>query len=375
MSESVVLVAPIDPRTDPLAQMLWALVHKRQMSVASIHAVVDKRGYFYLEREFLAPGEVLEQLAAAASLPVAGPSQVVIHRATLADGSYAQDEAIESHAQAYLSTLWEACQAAVDEAGERRVIFGLLGVRRRSMSAALSAFFQMLARPDDLLLDVRLSDRRAEIGGDFFFPAQTDPVPYRDLFVDPKTVDINLVEIDLVKLGGLLGKDALGSYSAAIEKSRAAISALSPPRLKLDLVEGRCWVEGESLPLSSAELLWYGFLAQGRASSEEGWVVVGQDGHGALRDFYVSLIERPWATKIRTQPLRALASGDYVADEDLKNLRGKTVQKVKRWCDEHRPAAAEWIVPRSDGGRHQRIPIPRSHLEVTVPKAAHARTP
>ena len=364
MSEPVVLVAPIDPRTDPLSQIIWALEKKRNMAVVSAHVVVDKRGLHYIEREFLAKGEVLDQLRAELGAQIASQERFVIHRAQLPSGELAVDDLIEAHAEAYLSTLWSACRAAVSEAEDRRVIFALLGVRRRSMAAMLAAFFQMLARADDLLLDVRLSDRRAEIGGDFFFPEQADPVPYRDLLVDPKTVDIHLVEIEALRLGGLLGRDALESYSAAIERSRVAIAAMTPPTLSIDLVQGRCLVDGEVLRLSSAELLWYGFLAQGRASSEEGWVVIGQDGHDALRAFIQGLVNRPWVAKIKTRPLLALLKGDYVPDEDLKNLRGKTVQRLKRWCDEHRPAAGEWIVPRSDGGRHQRIPIPRGHLRV-----------
>lgn len=362
MTEQVILFAPVDPRTDPLAQMIWALARERQMIVVEAHAVADRHGLNYLEREFLAKGEVLDQMRARLGEELVSQDRFFVHRAELADKSLAFDEALPEHADAYHQTLWSAARRAIERAGERRVVFGLLATRRRTMSAMQAAIYQMLARKKDLLLDVRLTDRRAELQGDFFFPEQPSKVGYQQMEIDPRTVGVVLVDMRLPRLGGALGREALQSYDSAIVASQRAIDSLSPPRLHLDLVEGTAHADQLPLQLSSAELLWYAFLASGRTRWSPGWVVVGQDGHGVLREFVLPLVGRTWVSKIRTAPLLALIEGDWVDDDDLRNMRGKTVQKMKAWCEEHRPDASGWLVPESDGGRHQRLALPPENI-------------
>lgn len=364
MSEPVLLFAPVDPRTDPLAQMIWALAREREMTVVEAHVVADRHGVNYLEREFLAPGEILDQLRAKLGDALLPPERFFVHRAELADKSLAFDEALPEHANAYHQTLWSAARRTIESAGERRVIFGLLATRRRTMSAMQAAIYQMLARKKDLLLDVRLTDRRAELQGDFFFPEQPSKVGYQQIEIDPKSVGVVLVDMRLPRLGGMLRHEALQTYDSAIVASQRAIDALSPPRLEIDLAEGTASADQLALPLSNAELLWYAFLAAGRTSWSEGWVVVGQDGHGALRDFVLPLVGRGWIAKIRTAPLLALIEGDWVDDDDLRNMRGKTVQKMKAWCEEQRPDATAWLVPESDGGRHQRLALPSRNIVI-----------
>jgi CRISPR-associated protein (TIGR02584 family) len=365
VSEPVVLFAPVDPRTDPLAQMIWALEKQRGMTVVEAHVVADKVGINYLERELLAPGEILDQLRASLGPATLPHEHLFVHRATLIDQTLAFDETRPDHAEAYLHTLWNGAKKAIERAADRRVIFGLIATRRRTMSAMQAACFQMLARKNDLLLDVRLTDGRASIQGDFFFPAQREKVGYHQIEIDPRTVEVQLIDVSLPRLGGLIAGGALETYESAVAASQRAIDALTPPLLKIDLLEGAATADDRSLGLSSAELLWYAFLAEGRKTNSDGWVVIGQDGHHALREFVLPLVGRSWVAKIRTAPLLALIEGDWVNDEDLRNLRGKTVQKLKSWCDEQRPDASGWLVPESDGGRHQRIPLPAAHIVIT----------
>lgn len=358
----MVLFAPIGPYCDPLAQLLWALHRKRQMTVALAHVVVDRRALRYLETELLAPGQILDELRA--ELPELLPAEgFVVHRPLLPSGELVDDDLEPEHARVYLETMWNAARAAIAAAGPRRVIFGLVAGRRRTPTAIQAAYYQLLARQDDLLLDVRLSDARVVGTGDFFFPGQKDLLKVGSWTIDPQTIDVELVDLALPRLGGLIDPRALETYESAKAAGQAAIDALQPPALSLDLHKGRCRAGEEELPLSKAELCWYAYLVCARAAGE-GWVIVGRDGHDALRKFLLEHQDRAWFAKVRTDPLQRLLGGEEVDDEDLRNLRGKTVQKLKAWCAAERPAWAAYLVPESEGNRRQRLPLASAHIRL-----------
>jgi hypothetical protein len=65
---------------------------------------------------------------------------------------------------------------------------------------------------------------------------------------------------------------------------------------------------------------------------------------------------------VRTRPLLDLMAGREIDDEDLRNLRGKTVQKLKRFAADR--AAATSIVPESDGKSRQRVRLPANSIEI-----------
>lgn len=351
----MILFAPIGPHCDPIAQLLWALHHKRGMNVVEAHLVVDRRALRYLETELLAPGEILDELRA--ELPELLPRErFVVHRPLLLDGTVVEDDLQPDHARIYLETMWSGARAAIAAAGPRRLVFGLLAGRRRTTTAVQAAYYQLLARKSDLLVDVRLSDARVEGSGDFFFPAQRDQLQVGHWTIDPRSVDVELVDLALPRLGGLVDPRALETYEAARAAGQAAIDALESPRLELDLEKGRCRVAGEELPLSKAELCWYAYLVFERTAGE-GWVIVGRDGHEAFRRFLTAHSGQSWFAKVRTDPLQRLLSGEEVDDEDLRNLRGKTVQKLKSWCAAEHPAWSGHLVPESEGNRRQRLPL------------------
>jgi FHA domain-containing protein len=137
-------------------------------------------------------------------------------------------------------------------------------------------------------------------------------------------------------------------------------------RVIVDLGNGAAMFGGEPLPLSAAELIWFGWLAVNR-SRGDGWVAAGADGHAALGRFAAALLARPWARAVKTAPLLELARGSEVDDEDLKNLRGKTTQKLRAFCAGPRAWLATIIVPEVSGKNRQRIPLPPGSLQVIDP--------
>jgi hypothetical protein len=134
------------------------------------------------------------------------------------------------------------------------------------------------------------------------------------------------------------------------------------PRLRIDLTSGTARFADADLPLSAAELVWFAYLARARRRDDDGWVIAGQEGHAEFRAFAQPLWSRPWSVGVRTRPLLDLVAGDVVDDEDLRNLRGKTVQKLKRFVADH-PAAAG-VIPESDGRNCQRLPIDPGSIEI-----------
>jgi class 3 adenylate cyclase len=130
----------------------------------------------------------------------------------------------------------------------------------------------------------------------------------------------------------------------------------SAPVLRVDLRSGEATYEGRPLPLSAAEFIWFSQLACARACGE-GWVVAGQDGHAQLRAFAKPLFSRPWATAVRTRPLLDLIDGRDIDDEDLRNLRGKAVQKLKRF-------GVPALIPDAKGKHDRRLPLAPTMIEI-----------
>jgi hypothetical protein len=128
------------------------------------------------------------------------------------------------------------------------------------------------------------------------------------------------------------------------------------PVLRVDLQKGEATYEGRALPLSAAEFIWFSQLACARADGD-GWVIAGQDGHEQLRAFAKPLFSHPWATAVRTRPLLDLIEGQDIEDDDLRNLRGKTVQKLKRF-------GVPALVPETRGKHDRRLPLAAAMIEI-----------
>jgi hypothetical protein len=133
-------------------------------------------------------------------------------------------------------------------------------------------------------------------------------------------------------------------------------------RLCVDLGAGAAHFGSEPLPLSAAELVWFAYLCHARKSGPDGWVVAGQGGHESFRAFSRPLWDRAWTIAVRTRPLIDLIAGRAIDDEDLRNLRGKTVQKLKRFAARNHGAAL--LVPVTDGRNRQRLPLPPPEIDI-----------
>ncbi|MBL8957739.1 MAG: FHA domain-containing protein [Myxococcaceae bacterium] len=153
-----------------------------------------------------------------------------------------------------------------------------------------------------------------------------------------------------------------GDVVAVGETQIVLISAGAPPaELVVDLEAGRATVGDVELPLSAAELIWFGFLAAHRTTGD-GWAQAGRDGHAALARWSEALLGREWAAEVKTRPLLDLARGHDVDDEDLKNLRGKTAQKLKAFCTGELAWLAALVVPEVLGKNRQRVPAANVRL-------------
>jgi class 3 adenylate cyclase len=156
----------------------------------------------------------------------------------------------------------------------------------------------------------------------------------------------------------LMVGDEIQIGDAAITVTRLCPLPRTTVTLRVDLQAGAAHFEGKPIQLSAAELVWFAHLAWARKHGD-GWVVVGQEGHETFGAFARRLWRRPWTTAVRTRPLLDLVDGNPIDDEDLRNLRGKTVQKLKR--------VAARLVPESDGRSRRRLLLPADAIEIVEP--------
>lgn len=371
----VVIVAPLGPNPAPLAELIWALRRQRGLMAAEVHVVVDAGGHLYLHEELLAPGGPLDELAELFGPELVDRARVHERLVTLPGGAPLEDDDDPIHAELYNAAVWETARDAIASAGSRRVVFGLLAGRRRTMTAMATASFQLLARPGDLCIDVRVDERRAEGGSGFFFPEQGEQlIESRQGAFLARDVGVLLVDVHLPRLRGLLSDRDLESYESALVAGQAAVDAAQLPSLFVDLVEGVARVNESALPLSPAQLLWYGALAVARRRGE-GWLV--SDDFELLREVALACAHREWMGALKSEPIRALMGRAQGYDEDdlivdLKRLRTETRSRVRDWCREHARIHTALLVPRyrargdGKGGRvhAQRLELDPAAVEV-----------
>ncbi len=231
----VVICAPIGPNPAPLSELIWALVWQKNWWTHAIRVVADAAGQHYLEREFLAKNAALDQLRATLGDDIGDRKTVHIQPLVLPDGADFETDDNPEHAAIYNAAVWQAAKAAIAESPHGRVVFGLIAGRRRTMTAVQTMVFQLLARPQDVCIDVRVSDRRVEGGTGFFFPDQAyQIIQTQDGPVAAADVKIHLVEVELPRLSGLLGGQQFDTYEEALAASQTAIKEASPPSLLVD---------------------------------------------------------------------------------------------------------------------------------------------
>jgi hypothetical protein len=267
-----VLVGDLGANPAPLAACVWALFRQRDLRVREAHLLTYDRGEANLDREFFAPGAALDQLHTRLGPEVLPRTGIIVRRVPGPGGSFLNIERDPDDGRAWNQARWENARAALRAAGEDPVVFALLGGRRRTMSAMGAVVFQFLARGRDLLVDVRVGDRRVEGSTKFFFPEQD-----RQHFATSKgTVEVRRVQVYLAELAvprlRRLVPSLPEAFHAAFGQASAAVAA-APPELRLEVAKRRAFVDDVQVPLSDAEFAWYATLARARQEGvDEGWI-------------------------------------------------------------------------------------------------------
>lgn len=378
------LFAALGPNPAALSEAIWALYASEGLRVVEAHLVVFERGRHYLEREFLAPGAALEQLRAA--LPrILGPRHVHVTVVTDAGGNSFEDDGTDASSVSFRRRMWEASRTCVGRARRRPAVFLLAGGRLRTATALSMTVFQLLARPGDRLLDVRVSDPRVEGGTGFFFPRQERRwvVGRGGARIDARAVEVKLVEVDVPHLRKFVPDESLGSLERALEAPRQTLNELDPPLIEIDLASGSLCIGGERVDLSSSTLLWYTALALRRLDpSGDGWLDVGDvdkvreclRGHLGLTSDEEDWGRPDWLERVRGD-MRSVLYPELDRSvmekgERLKKVRADTRVKLEEWCSHPRRARwAPWVVPqiRKSGAISQsRLLLPAHSIKCPV---------
>ena len=348
MSSSIAVVAPLGSNPAPLTELIWALVHDQGHRVTAITAVVEPAGHAWLCSELLMPGGPWDALADALG-DRCPPCEAL-------------DIRVASPTQPYDATVWTAARDALEATGDRPIVFALAAGRTRTMTAAATVIFQLLARPEDRLVDVRVSDRRVEGGTGFFFPTQSSPVHTPRAVIDPATVTIDLVDVTVPRLRGFLADTAIDTWQDAVLAGQAMLDQTAPPRLHVDLNTGTITANEERLPLSHARTAWYATLAAERLTPTrpDGWI-------DALDDAPLARIlsaAGPWAEATRCSWMDELCRrGSHTNPQSATKLRSTTSSQLARLAAV-RPTL-RLLVPekrRLDHAWSWRLPLPPQYI-------------
>ena len=385
-STSALLFAPIGPNPASLTEAVWALRQQQRVCVVEAHVVSMREGSGYLWHEILAPGQALDELRTVMSdvLPAAQAS-IVEHLARFPNGTPIEDDSTTESCEIYRRALWAGALACQERAGERPVVFLLAGGRLRTTTAYATTVFQLLARPQDALFDVRVSERRAEGGSGFFFPEQSGgPLFNKGGEFQPQDVQVHLIPVEVPRLEPLLKPGRFASFDEALAASNRAIESAKPPQLVVDLNEGIATVSGEKLPLTPGELAWYGLLAAERrsaeaeAEAEEGWVPAD----GMLERFKAvmqRIAKARWLRELDQYEMRmALGLEDLRSEAprgngkaSLRTLRSNARKRLRKALKKaSRPGWESLVVPdnaRRGGKQYDRIALDPARIEIVWP--------
>jgi CRISPR-associated protein (TIGR02584 family) len=411
--KDVVLFAAVGPNPAPVSEAIWALYRHREQRVVEAHLVSLREGHHFLQFEFLDPGAILSQLQACLPgvLPHGGVHEI---RVSTASDARVETDLDPPDAAAYRHTLWDAARTCLAAAGSRPVVFLLAGGRLRTTTAYMTTLFELLARPDDRLLDVRVDDRRVEGGTGFFFPEQPQrwitprtveselkrilsslfPGDSGQAFLearleelaaivpsprplDARRVGVHLVDVEVPRLQPLIPHEALSSFDRAIEVTKDVIEPL--PQLVIDLDRGSVAVDGQKLPLPPSCFLWLTTLALHRLDSaaDDGWLAVGNTER--VRQLLGHVREAMWLDLPEDSAFaHVLGLGNATLSpvekegERLKKVRADTRAELRKWTRKHgRERLGKWLIPEMRKKAHegaQRLPLPRSFIQVVVPK-------
>lgn len=360
----VVLFAVIGPNPAPVSEAIWALARQRGVRVVEAHLVALRRGQHYLEtelRDALADLHTVLPEVAATVIPYAVPLD---------------DDLDAADAAQYRAAIWDAARACIDRAGARPIVHLLAGGRLRTMTAHSTQVFQLLARPGDELLGVRVSERRAEGGSGFFFPEQAQRYVGE---LDARAVEVHLVPVPITRLAGVVGAGDRGTFEEAVAASQASIDAITPPQLRIDL--GACTAHAGvfDLQLSASQLVYYTALARQRLAEPEldgGWLPAQIE--VALPALVPEARTANWRWDIKDQALRwafriegmSKAPSGLLQKDNLSKLRADLKRDLgKRLGELGRPGWRGQLVHqarKARGATHHRLALPAEYIHVVA---------
>lgn len=249
------VLASIGPNPAALTELLWELCRQGE-PVDGVHIVLESaRARFWWEIEGVAAYDELRTFAL--SLPPRQRVDVVV-----------VDEP-EDQSAAFGEAVFQSLGRA--QRGARRVIVALSGGRWRGSTALTTTAFQLLARYEDALVDVRISERVAEGGSGFFFPGQSRQELRGPSGVSFRAEDVRVLldPVPVPRLRPFLGVPSLQSFALALDASRAALRSAEPPELVFDLGKGTVHIAGARLILRPEYLPFYAWVAWARRTGAE----------------------------------------------------------------------------------------------------------
>ncbi len=261
----------------PLVTVAWAL-HRDGWRADVVHAVLYARAQRWLHAELLDGAHPLAQLRQSVNDPTL--AEVVEHLATSKDGTPLEDDATPEEGVRFMEAAWRAARALQES--EVPIVFALVGGRKRTLTADLVVAFQLLARPQDRLVELRLSPSEAiDPTSCFYFPDQlsrAEVTRWNSIApLDASEVQVRLLDVRVPRLRRLLPPSRLGTFADALAAGEDAIDAGAAPVPSFDLQERTLTVGARAVRLSADQAVWMGCLAVARRLRPDGWLDVTEE--------------------------------------------------------------------------------------------------
>ena len=181
----------------------------------------------------------------------------------------------DAHTEAELIRMGDLMLATLCEfANDETAIHLSLAGGRKTMSFFAGQAMSLVARPQDRLSHVVLSDRRFEFSPDFFFPPKIPvSLEVRDRLtgnverLSTADVKVRIADVPFLRLNEILGKKALvdlarpRKLSELIEEANAALVEPGDAVVEFDTYHGLVWCNGRRVPFTQVELGFYYALA------------------------------------------------------------------------------------------------------------------
>ena len=178
-----------------------------------------------------------------------------------------------------------------------------------------------------------MAPRRCHQRSSWAVTLRTRGRPPQRVCIEPASVTVRLVPLELPRLRGLLPPQARRSWGEALAATQVALRQAERPRLHIDLVTETATVNGtQRLRLSLSQLCWLAALAWARKQGE-GWIDAAD--HRALRHVLPHI--QPgvsWVARRHNKALRGLRE-DPVHEPDeasMRTLRSQTRSALRRAC-------------------------------------------